>query len=140
MHAVEHTTFVSMEAFTTRIGGLLPRTEGDAPTYAQIYVHDTDAELADRQAIAPHLRVDTLDSLQQQMHVVSPFVQAFRQMAQVVRESGIQENARLLIRAEGTVVDTLIDERSDIEKLFIWFQAGSMRFNNYKRSQQSFLK
>ena len=85
-----------------RIGGLLPRTEGDAPTYAQIYVHDTDAELAHRQAIAPHLRVDTLDSLQQQMHVVSPFVQAFKQMAQVVRESGIQENARLLIRAEGT--------------------------------------
>ena len=41
-------------------------------------------------------------SLQQQMHVVSPFVQAFKQMAQVVRESGIQENARLLIRAEET--------------------------------------
>jgi len=82
------------------IGGLLPSNEGDSPVFSQVYVYDTRNELANRLANSPHLTQATLAMLQEMMHHVSPFVTFFKNMAEVVRESGGAADVRLLIRAE----------------------------------------
>ena len=72
-----------------RIGRLMPN-EGEAPAFAQIYIHDgtADAEVANRQCHLGDAVLPELKGLQHMLHEVNPYVAFFRQGLDLMREQG----------------------------------------------------
>ena len=60
-----------------RIGTLLPNSE-DQPSFAQIYIYDTDHEIRNRLNVIPGLDSSILADLQQMLHEINPYVNIFR--------------------------------------------------------------
>ena len=86
---------------THYIGQLTPR-EGEAPSFAQIYIHDGTAE----GELEIHLRhlgeasLPELRGLQALMHEVNPYVQYFKHGIDLMKAQG-GTDARMIIRADG---------------------------------------
>ncbi len=68
-----------------RMGPLLPR-DGAQPAFAQLYILEPDAEKERRGGIMHGLRPRVLDTLQQMMHDVNPYVQTFKAAAEAAAE------------------------------------------------------
>ncbi|KAG2211445.1 hypothetical protein INT45_011464 [Circinella minor] len=85
-----------------RIGSLFPNNNTATPAFAQIYVYDSTTELQNHQAVAStSLNSEILQQLQNIMDRVNPFVQSFKQMAEISR-NGELESVQMIIRAENT--------------------------------------
>jgi hypothetical protein len=67
-----------------RIGTLLPNPE-NSPSFAQIYIYDTDHEINNRLSVIPNLDFNILIELQQMLHEINPYVNIFRQAGQLLR-------------------------------------------------------
>ena len=80
---------------------LMPR-EGQAPAFAQIYIHDgtPEAEAEYRQQALGEASLPELQCLQAMLHDVNPYVSFFRQGIAVMREHG-GAVVRMTIRADG---------------------------------------
>lgn len=86
-----------------RIGSLLPGN-GSTPSFAQIYIFDASRELENRHAIASHVDIVTLSSLQAMMHDVNPFVKDFKTMLALGKEqNGGIRDVRMLFQADSTL-------------------------------------
>lgn len=72
-----------------RIGSLLPEDD-QPPQFAQLYVYDTDNELANRLRVFPNLNPETLAALQEMLHTVNPYVRV------VICESFILEKVLII--------------------------------------------
>ena len=81
-----------------RIGSLLPGPDAQ-PKFAQLYIHDTAHELENRLRVFPHLRRDTLESLQQMLHEVNPYVRVFSQAIDVVSANPATD-VQLVLRSD----------------------------------------
>ncbi|GBC42223.2 uncharacterized protein LOC114190774 [Rhizophagus irregularis DAOM 181602=DAOM 197198] len=67
-----------------RIGTLLPNPE-NPPSFAQIYIYDTDHEINNRLSVIPNLDFNILIELQQMLHEINPYVNIFHQAGQLLR-------------------------------------------------------
>ncbi|PKB97523.1 hypothetical protein RhiirA5_258470, partial [Rhizophagus irregularis] len=67
-----------------RIGTLLPNPE-NPPSFAQIYIYDTDHEINNRLSVIPNLDFNILIELQQMLHEINPYVNIFCQAGQLLR-------------------------------------------------------
>ncbi|XP_063418456.1 uncharacterized protein LOC134701259 [Mytilus trossulus] len=81
-----------------RIGQLFPEP-GKAPKFAQIYIYDTDNELANRLLWNSDLDEDILTDLQTVMHECNPFVHTFKHAADVMKTN---ENFQLILTSDTT--------------------------------------
>ncbi|CAO3645166.1 unnamed protein product [Mucor hiemalis] len=95
------------------IGSALPQ-DGVSPSFAQIYIYDSDQELNYRHSIFPTVNRDTLRELQELMHE-NPLIEKFKTMVQISEEQrGLNEGGgvnaldevKLVFRGEG-----LLDSR-----------------------------
>ncbi len=73
-----------------RIGALVP-SEGQQPQYAQLYIHDPHAALAQRMRRNSNLRPDTMASLQALLLEFHAYSAAFKHAHEVLCESQSQE-------------------------------------------------
>ena len=82
------------------IGQLTPR-EGESPSFAQIYIHDSTAEgeLENRQRHLGEACLPELRGLQDMLHEVNPYVSYLRQGIDMMREQGASD-VRMTIRAD----------------------------------------
>jgi len=71
--------------------------EGMRPTFLQLYIHDQD-ELNDRMAmkVAERLDRDVMQALQQELHLVNPFIRRFK----AINPGDLQPHMDIKIRAE----------------------------------------
>ncbi|KAG2217964.1 hypothetical protein INT45_001398 [Circinella minor] len=86
------------------IGSLLPNTDQDTPSFAQIYVHDPSMERQleiRRNHTNASIDMEVLNTLQTLMHRICLFAQAFNNMATQLRDEDVSD-VTLVIRAEGT--------------------------------------
>ena len=83
------------------IGQLTPR-EGEAPSFAQIYIHDgtAEGELENRQRHLGEACLPELRELQDMLHEVNPYVSYLRQGIETMKEQGASD-IRMIIRADG---------------------------------------
>ncbi|VDI62821.1 Hypothetical predicted protein [Mytilus galloprovincialis] len=81
-----------------RIGQLFPEP-GKDPKFAQIYIYDTDNELANRLLWNSDLDKDILTDLQTMMHECNPFVHTFKHAADVMKTN---ENFQLILTSDTT--------------------------------------
>ena len=97
------------EVYTFRIHGVvhhyigqLTRREGEAPSFAQIYIHDGTAEreLENRQRNLGEAGLPEPRGLQDMLHEVNPYVFYFRQGNETMKEQGASD-VRIIIRADG---------------------------------------
>ena len=72
-------TFQLQDALYHQIGGLEPRVDGNTPTFAQIYFHDTDLDkqLQIRSSFITDLNPETLKKLQLMLYQINPFVKVY---------------------------------------------------------------
>ena len=84
------------------IGQLRPR-EGEAPSFAQIYIHDgtAEGELESRSRHLGEASLPELRGLQVMLHEVNPYVTFFKQGVELMKNIG-DNNVRMIIRADGT--------------------------------------
>jgi hypothetical protein len=71
--------------------------EGMRPTFLQLYIHDQD-ELNDRMAmkVAERLDRDVMQALQQELHLVNPFIRRFK----AINPGDLQPHMDIEIRAD----------------------------------------
>ena len=66
-----------------RIGSLLPE-DGCSPTFAQLYIYDTEHENENRHNIMHDLDNDILRHLQNMLDEYNPYIQSFRQVRDII--------------------------------------------------------
>ena len=83
------------------IGQLTPR-EGEAPSFAQIYIHDgtAEGEIENRLKHLGEASLPELRGLQALMHEVKPYVRYFKHGIELMRAQG-GTDVRMIIRADG---------------------------------------
>ena len=79
-----------------RIGHLFPDV-GQRPKLSQIYIFDTDNELANRLAWNSELNKQILLNLQNMLHQSNPYVTCFQHAADVFSRSNESENLKLVL-------------------------------------------
>ena len=79
-----------------RIGSLLP-SQNKAPQFAQIYFYDTDHEVENRLRHNQHLSADVLQTLQQCIHSINPYVSS---MKTVIENSVSHPEVKMIINAD----------------------------------------
>ena len=84
------------------IGQLRPR-EGEAPSFAQIYIHDgtAEGELESRSRHLGEASLPELRGLQVMLHEVNPYVTFLKQGVDLMKSIG-DNNVRMIIRSDGT--------------------------------------
>jgi hypothetical protein len=75
-------TFRAQGSFNHNIGGFYPN-EGSRPRYLQLYIYDTEHELQNRMLENPRLHQFVVYQLQQMLHRCNPYVEKFKQLAQL---------------------------------------------------------
>lgn len=61
-----------------RVGSLLPSETGQAPHFAQLYLYDTDHELANRLRQVSNLDPEILQDLQKSLHEYNTYIKSFK--------------------------------------------------------------
>ncbi|CAG8754997.1 13373_t:CDS:2 [Cetraspora pellucida] len=84
-----------------RIGFLLPQSYEDQPSFAQIYVFDTENELQNRHNIMSSLNQETLADLQNMLHITNPYVQVFQQTGRILHQN-LSHNLTIVIKDSRT--------------------------------------
>ena len=74
--------------------GALRPPEGDAPSYAQLYVWDPQEALEERLRRNPKAEQATMAALRDELVAMSPFAEAYRMMDEVVRQEAETAGAR----------------------------------------------
>ena len=82
--------------------GQLTTREGEAPSFAQIYIHDgtVEGEIENRLRHLGEASLPELKGLQALMHEVNPYMQYFRHGIELMRAQG-GTDVRMIIRADG---------------------------------------
>jgi len=79
-----------------RIGSLFPQSTVKSPSFAQIYIFDTDNETQNRLNIMPSLNQVTLTALQNMLHGINPYVQVFQQTGRLFQQN-LSQNLTMII-------------------------------------------
>ncbi|CAG8590800.1 9648_t:CDS:2 [Cetraspora pellucida] len=82
--------FRIQEELYHRIGSLMPKNQ-DTLSFCQIYLHDTNEQLQQRQQLMPNLNLITLAQLQAMLHDVNPYVHIFQNVAYIIKDNPTQD-------------------------------------------------
>ena len=82
-----------------RIGHLYP-DDGCSPKFTQLYIHDSDNELANRLKWNHQLNSSVMSVLQDMLHKCNPFIDSFRQASDIMSKS--DTDVSLVLKADTT--------------------------------------
>ena len=80
-------TLVLQGVFTLLLDYIGPPGKGKKPKFAQLYFHDTESEVENRQSHQrTRLNPQILKSLQEMLHICNPYVQSLKSALEIVGE------------------------------------------------------
>jgi len=82
------------------IGSLLPK-ESHTPTFAQLYIYDTDHEIENRNNIIQGLDEDILQNLQNMLDETNPYIQNFRYVRDLI-QTNVSDDILMIIHGDRT--------------------------------------
>ena len=104
---VDHPVVAGSGPYSFRISGELCHHSGallplpnHAPVFAQIYIHDPQQQLAQRQQNNPNLNPTIMTVIQGVLDTSHPYVELYKQAFQIMREKPPEEHDTVAIRLQ----------------------------------------